>query len=70
MKNESKHVLKSRTILGALAVILPPVLAFLGVNLTDDQTALFTENTDNFIAILGGIIAIYGRIVAKDKLKL
>lgn len=53
----TKNPLASKTIWGSLIAIVPQLLTLFGV--TDQEVAT------SAVSILGGILAIYGRVVAK-----
>ena len=67
---QEKHLLKSKTIVGALLTILPVVLPLLGINFSAEDYALFGETADKAIQLFGGLMAVWGRVVAQTKLKL
>ena len=62
--NKYKHVLKSKTIWGAL-------LAIVGVFLGSDMNLCEASNhIDKIITSVGGILAIYGRLTANTRVTL
>lgn len=70
---KDKALLQSKTIRGILISCLP-VLAFLGVEISQDDVSLIFDNLGALIVafcnIAGAGLAIYGRIKADTKIKL
>jgi len=63
----NKFILKSKTIQGALIVLLPSLAVLFGFTFTEDDSALVTTTTDAMIQLLGGLYAIYGRLVTEGE---
>jgi len=61
-----KHILRSKTIWGVL-ITLAPVLGPL-VGVSADEAVLVTQTVDNLIQVFGAALAVFGRVVSKDKL--
>ncbi len=70
---DNKWFLKSKTIYGAIIVMLPSLVAFLntlGVPLTEDVLSLFEEIGEHAFAIAASILVVYGRWKADTSLTL
>lgn len=65
--SKDKFLLKSKTIIGSLVAAAPAVAVMLGINLTDDDSALISNAADALIQLLGAGYAIYGRIVTNGE---
>ena len=63
-----KSILASRTFWGALVAIAAGVLGIFGYSFgTEDQTQI-VEYVAGFGGVVGGVIAVWGRIVASKKI--
>lgn len=63
-----KFILKSKTVVGALAALLTVVLPFFGLSFSEQDQQLFSTATDQAIVLAGTVLSIYGRVKAKDAL--
>ena len=67
-----KSFLKSKTIWGVatmvIANVLPTVLPVLGYEFTSDDASALLGAIQSMMEAAGAILAIYGRVVAKDAL--
>lgn len=65
----SKMFLKSKTVIGVVIAALPTLLPALGVDFSAADGQFVSSSVDAIIQGVGSILALYGRFVAKDKLK-
>ena len=63
-----KSILASKTIWGAAMAVLGGVLGFLGFTVNAEDQAALVNQVPEILAGIGGIIAIWGRIVASKKI--
>jgi hypothetical protein len=63
----NKFILKSKTVIGALIALLPAISVLTGVTFTEDDTVMINQTADAIIQVIGGVFAIYGRVVSKGK---
>ena len=63
-----KWFLKSKTIWGVIISIIPTLLPAFGVSFSADDVALVSSFGDTVMQTVGAILAIYGRVKAKDTL--
>jgi len=61
---ETKPFWQSKTLWGGVIMILPTVLAFLGVDLTTEETAQIGSVVESIVEAVGFIFVIIGRIGA------
>jgi hypothetical protein len=66
---ESKSILASKTVWGGLIAIAAAGAGFWGYEIAAIDQAELVQNITAAASAVGGIIAIFGRIVAKKKLK-
>jgi hypothetical protein len=69
-----KFFLRSKTIWGALIMLVNPTLSMFGIDsLPADQLASLSDHVlaamDNLSTIVGLVLVIYGRFTAKDNVK-
>ena len=64
---ETKSVLKSKTLVGALVVLLAFVVKQQGLPLLEGEVELLVVN---LVALLGLAVTVYGRLTAKTRLTL
>ena len=71
---QTKSVLKSTTVRGALIMLLPTVLKLFGVEISQEEIDLLGQNLDVLVeavtALVGFVVAIYGRWNATKPLSL
>jgi len=67
MSTDTKHPLKSKTIVGLIVTVLALLLAQFGVELTGSETA---EAVGAVTSLVGITVAVYGRWKADKPLKL
>ena len=60
-----KWFLKSKTIIGLVISVLPALLPALGISFSVDDSQLVSGTLDGVIQGIGGVLALYGRFVAK-----
>jgi len=65
----TKNILESKTIWGGIVVILAAAIGLGHYTISPEDQARLTELLTNGAAVLGGILAIYGRIVASKEVK-
>lgn len=66
--NESKSLFASKGVMGGVVAALAGVVGVFGYTITpEDQAALITL-IPSIVAIVGGIVAMYGRIKATKKI--
>ena len=63
-----KGILSSKGVWGGLIAVGAGVAGLIGYTVTADDTAQLTSLIDDAIAAIGGVIAIWGRIVATKKI--
>ena len=68
--NDVKSFTTSKTIWGAVIVLIPVAANLLGVNISGDDIAALGGHLDAIITAGGAVLAIYGRIKATSALKL
>lgn len=66
--NGTKGLLTSRTFWGALVAILAGAASVLGYTVTPADQAELVNAVAGIGAVLGGLIAIYGRVTASKKI--
>ena len=64
---ETKSVLKSKTLVGALVVLVAFVVKQQGLPLLEGEVELLVVN---LVALLGLAVTVYGRLTAKTRLTL
>ncbi len=65
---DSKGILASKTVWGGLLAVGGAVLGMFGFTVAEGDTASLMAHIDSIIVAAGGILAIYGRIVAAKKI--
>ncbi|WP_372570349.1 hypothetical protein [Ruegeria jejuensis] len=65
-----KSFLTSKTVWGAIIAILPQLALIFGFQFTEADAADLQEKVSAIISALGGIYAMYGRVVAKEQIGL
>ena len=65
----NKYFLKSKTILGVILSVLPALLPALGISFSAEDNLLISNAVDAIIQSAGALLAVYGRFVVKDKIK-
>lgn len=69
---DSKHVLTSKTIVGVIILLLPTIKSILGIDLSPEEVNTLFLNVNQIFdlgaSVLGGIMAIWGRITANKQL--
>ena len=66
----TKNIVKSRTIWGVIIAALPTILPIFGVDLTKSDYELIATMGNQFITLTGSALAIYGRYIAKQRLRI
>ena len=66
--NGTKSILASRTFWGALLVILASFFNLLGYAISEDMQAEAGELIAGFTSLVGGVIALWGRVKATKKI--
>jgi len=69
MSETTKSWWESKTIWGAGLVLASTVLGIFGYDFSGADQALIAEYANDMIVTVGGVIAIYGRVVASKALK-
>jgi hypothetical protein len=64
-----KFILKSKTIIGALAALSTVFLPFVGLSFSESDQQLFSAATDQAIVLAGTVVSIYGRFKAVDSIR-
>lgn len=62
--NGSKSFLTSKTVWGGLIALVAGLAGLAGYAIGADEQAALVDHIDSLMAAIGGIIAIYGRVVA------
>lgn len=65
---DSKGILASKTVWGGLIAVGGAVLGMFGFTVVEGDTAGLMTHIDSIVVAVGGILAIYGRIVATKKI--
>jgi Mg2+ and Co2+ transporter CorA len=65
---DEKPWYKSKTIIASAVAILATIASFFGFDVTEDQQAMITDGVLQVIAFVFMLIAIFGRVTAKDKI--
>ena len=63
----SKWFVKSKTLIGALAVAAPALLPALGVSLEADDAHLISQGADQIISLLGFIAIVLDRMFSSHR---
>ena len=66
----NKAFYKSKTIIGAIVSILPIILPAMGLSFGSDDQMLVNSAVDAGFQLAGALLAVYGRVKAKDKVTL
>lgn len=61
---DTKSILASKTVWGALIAVAPMLLQTAGVNLTADETSALGGLIDPIVSLVGFVLAVYGRVSA------
>lgn len=67
--NIEKPWWQSKTLWGAAVTLLSAVLGLAGLELTEGDRASLTELLTSLGAAMGGLMALYGRITAKARIR-
>lgn len=67
-ETSKKQWWQSRTVWGGIIVIFAVIGQYLGYQITAEQQASIVESIMELIAAAGGMIAIFGRIAANEKI--
>ena len=62
---KTKKWYESKAVIGAIAVITSVISQYVGVDILDQE---FTKILADGTVFIGGLVALYGRLVAKTKL--
>lgn len=65
----SKHIMKSKTVLAALAATLVVWAPQFGLDFSQEDANFVTENYEKILASLAGVFAVFGRIKADTKVR-
>lgn len=63
-----KSFFRSKTIYGAVIAVLPQVVGLLGVDFSASDANEFAKYIEAIVTGFGGLLAIYGRVTAKERL--
>ena len=66
--SEVKTLLSSKTFWGAFVAVLAGALSLFGYQLAAEDQAQLVNAVSGIAAALGGLVAIYGRIVASKRI--
>lgn len=64
-----KSWFQSKTIWGGLIAVIVPLLTLAGFEITPEDQAAFGDAVTAIVTAAGGILAIYGRVVASKEIK-
>ncbi|SDE98438.1 hypothetical protein SAMN04488105_110234 [Salipiger thiooxidans] len=67
--DDVKSFLASKTIWGAGIAILPQALSIFGIEVSAEDAQGIASHVDAIITSVGGLIAIYGRVMASKSIK-
>jgi hypothetical protein len=65
-----KFILKSKTVIGAIVMLLPVLAQLFGFAFSAEDGALITNGWDQVIQAIGAVLVIFGRFTAKSGLSL
>lgn len=68
MESESKPWLQSKTIIGAGVSVAASILHMTGLSISDADIAATVDAIVTIAGAIGGLLAIYGRVVASKPL--
>ena len=63
-----KGILASKGVWGGIIAVVGAVLGFFGFSVTDGDASAVATHIDSIIVAIGGLLAIYGRIVATKQI--
>jgi len=67
--DNTKHWWESKTIIGALVAIFSSILGFIGFSVEPEMQTEFADLVVTLISVIGGLIAIWGRVKAGKSIK-
>lgn len=67
--NDVKHWYQSKTIIGAVVTVLALVLTAFGYGIGAEDQAALVDYAVSLGGVVGGLLAIYGRVKASKEIK-
>ena len=65
-----KFILKSKTVVGAIVMLLPVLAQLFGFSFSADDSAMITEGWDQVVSAIGAVMVVIGRFTAKSNISL